>query len=39
MVEYSCKIEEKLKVMKREIMKNTQGTNRKGKETGIKSTI
>ena len=34
MVEYSCKIEEKGKVMKSEIKKNIQGTNREGKETG-----
>ena len=34
MVEYSCKIEEKGKVMKSEIKKNIQGTNNEGKETG-----
>ena len=34
MVEYACKIEEKVKVMKSEIKKNVQGTNSEGKETG-----
>ena len=34
MVEYSCKVEEKLKAMKSEIKENVQGTNRKEKETG-----
>ena len=34
MVEYGCKIEEKVKAMKREIKKNIQGTNSEGKETG-----
>ena len=33
MVEYGCKIEEKMKVMQSEIKKNIQGTNSKGKET------
>ena len=33
MVEYSCKIEEKLKVMKSEIKQNIQSTNSEGKET------
>ena len=32
MVEYGCKIEEKMKAMKSKI--NVQGTNSKGKETG-----
>ena len=32
MVEYGCKIEEKVKAMKSE-MKNIQGTNSEGKET------
>ena len=32
MVEYACKIEEKVKVMKSEIKKNVQGTNSEGKE-------
>ena len=33
MVEYGHKIEEKVKAMQREIKKNTQGTNIKGKKT------
>ena len=33
LVEYGCKIEEKMKAMKSEIKKNVQGTNSKGKET------
>ena len=33
-VEYGCKIEEKIKAMKSEIKKNVQGTNSDGKETG-----
>ena len=33
MVEYGRKIEEKVKTMKSEIKKNTQGANREGKET------
>ena len=34
MVEYGCKIEEKMKAMKSEIKENVQGTNSEGKETG-----
>ena len=34
MVEYGCKIEEKVKTMKSEIKKNIQRTNGEGKETG-----
>ena len=34
MVEYGCKIEEKVKAMKSEIKENAQGTNSEGKETG-----
>ena len=34
MVEYGCKIEEKVKAMKNEIKDNVQGTNSDGKETG-----
>ena len=34
MVEYGCKIEEKVKAMKREIKENVQGTNSDGEETG-----
>ena len=34
MVEYSHKIEEKVKAMKSEIKENVQGTNSEGKETG-----
>ena len=33
MVEYGCKIEEKVKAMKNEIKDNVQGTNSDGKET------
>ena len=33
MVEYGCKIEEKVKAMKSEIEENVQGTNSEGKET------
>ena len=32
MVEYGCKIEEKMKAMQTEIKQNTQGTNSEGKE-------
>ena len=34
LVEYGCKIEEKVKVMQSEIKKNLVGTNSEGKETG-----
>ena len=34
LVEYGCKMEEKVKAMKSEIRKNIQGTNSEGKETG-----
>ena len=34
MVEYGCKVEEKVKVMQIEIRKNIQGSNSGGKETG-----
>ena len=34
MVEYGCKIEEKVKAMQNEIKKNIHGTNSEGKETG-----
>ena len=33
MVEYGCKIEEKLKPVQSEIKENVQGTNSEGKET------
>ena len=33
MVEYGCKMEEKVKAMKSEIKENAQGTNSDGKET------
>ena len=33
MVDYGCKIEEKVKAMKSEIKENVQGTNSDGKET------
>ena len=34
MIEYGCKIEEKVKAMRSEIKKNIQGTNSEGKGTG-----
>ena len=34
MVEYGCKIGEKVKAMQSEIKENVQGTNSDGKETG-----
>ena len=34
MVEYGCKIEERVKAMKSELKENIQGTNSDGKETG-----
>ena len=34
MVEYRCKMEEKVKTMQSEIRKNIQGTNSEGKEIG-----
>ena len=34
MVEYGCKMEEKVKAMQSKIKKNIQGTNSNGKETG-----
>ena len=34
MVEYGCKIEEKMKTMKSEIKENAQGSNSDGKENG-----
>ena len=34
MVEYGCKMEEKVKAMKSEIKENVQRTNTEGKETG-----
>ena len=33
LVEYDCKIEEKVKALKSEIKENVQGTNSDGKET------
>ena len=39
LVEYGCKIEEKVKPMKSEIKENVQGTNSDGKETGLKSMV
>ena len=39
MVEYGCKIQEKVKAMQSEIKENVQGTNRKGRKLGLKSTI
>ena len=35
MVEYGCKMEEKVKAMLSEIKENVQGTNSDGKDTGI----
>ena len=37
LVEYGCKIEEKVKAMKSEIQENVQGTNSDGKETGTQT--
>ena len=37
MVEYGCKMEEKVKVMQSEIKKNIQGTNSKGEKTGTQT--
>ena len=34
MVEYVCKIDERVKTMQNEMKRNVQGTNSKGKETG-----
>ena len=34
MVQYGCKMEEKVKVMQSELKRNVQGTNSDGKETG-----
>ena len=34
MVEFGCKLDEKMKVMLRETKENVQGTNSDGKETG-----
>ena len=34
LLEYGCKIEEKMKAMKSEIKENVQGTNNDGRETG-----
>ena len=34
LVEYGCKLEEKMKAMKSEIKENVQGTNSEGKEMG-----
>ena len=39
LVEYGCKIGEKVKAMKSEIKENVQGNNSDRKETGLKSTI
>ena len=38
MVEYGCKIEERVKAMKGELKENAQGTNSEGKETGTQIT-
>ena len=37
MVEYGCKIEEKVKAMKSKVKENIQGTNSDGKETGTQN--
>ena len=34
LVEFGCKLDEKMKAMLREIKENVQGTNNDGKETG-----
>ena len=39
MVEYGCKIEEKVKAMKSKIKKNVQGTNSNGRKLGLKSMV
>ena len=39
MVEYGCKIEEKVQAMKNEIKENVQGTNSEGRKMGLKSMI
>ena len=39
LVEYGCKIEEKVKTMKSEIKENVQGTNSNGRKLGLKSTV
>ena len=39
MVEYGHEMEKKVKAMKGEIKKNTQGTNSQGKETRLKSMV
>ena len=39
MVEYGCKIEEKVKAMKSDIKENVQGTNSCGRKPGLKSTL
>ena len=37
MVEYGCKMEEKVKAMLSEIKENVQGTNSDGRKLGLKS--
>ena len=39
MLEYDCKIEEKVKAMKSEIKENVQGTKSEGKETRIQINV
>ena len=39
MIEYGCKIEEKVKAMKSEIKENVQGTNSDGRKLGLKSVV
>ena len=39
MIEYGCKIEEKVKAMQSEIKKNIQGTNSEGNETGTQINV
>ena len=39
MVEYGCKMEEKVKALKNEMKTNVQGTNSEGKEMGLKSMV
>ena len=39
MVEYGCKIEEKVKAMKSKIKKNVQGTDSNGRKLGLKSMV
>ena len=39
LVDYGCKLEEKMKAMKSAIKENVQGTNSEGKKLELKSTV